>query len=53
MYCMSVCKYVCMYVRNGFLTDVYKFTYTLRTFQAHVRLGEQIKTSVNKLVMKD
>ena len=28
---MYVCMYVCMYVRNGFTTEVYEFTYSVRT----------------------
>ena len=28
-----VCMYVCMYVRNGFTTEVYEFTYTVCTLR--------------------
>ena len=30
---MYVCMYVCMSVRNGFTTEVYEFTYGLRTLR--------------------
>ena len=28
-----VCMYVCMYVRNGFTTEVYEFTYSVCTLR--------------------
>ena len=31
--------YVCMSVRNGFTTEVYEFTYGLRTLLARAPLG--------------
>ena len=30
---MYVCMYTCMYVRNGFTTEVYELTYSVCTLQ--------------------
>ena len=44
---MYVCMYVCTYVRKGFTTEVYEFTYDLRTLRhvpLLVRLSSRRKT---------